>query len=190
MLKIASKMTLMGVVLLLTNGCERKTPANETKDSPRPTVAVAEHGPDDGHDHSADIKVDDRADDHVGCDHGEAETDEHAGHSHGGEKHKLGSREIEGFSVTAAQFGVATDNLAELVFEIEVKGESAPNAVRLLVRAADGAESLKVRADKVGDHGYDAHVGELPDQLGEGGVLVVEVETPTGIEELTFPFKT
>ena len=195
MLRIASMTTLIGVVLLLSNGCERKSPTNETKDATPQAVAAPEHSPDDGHDHAGDMKGNDHAGDDA-RDHGEAGHDDHAGHEHGnghghsGQRHELGSRKIAGFTVEVVQFGAPTDNVAELVFELDVQGEPAPTAIRLLVRAPDGAESLKVKANKVGDHEYDSHVGELPDQLGEGSVLVVEVETPSGTEELTFPLKT
>jgi len=217
MLRIASTTALVGIVLLLSGGCEPDSPPNETKDATPQATAAPKHSPDDGHDHAGDVKADDQADDHgeaghddhashdhgeasdddhAGHDHGEAGHDDHAGHdhgdghAHGGEPHKLGSRQVTGLTVEVVQFGPATSGLAELVFKIEVKGATTPTAIRLLVRAPDGAESLKVKADKGGDHKYHAHVGELPDQLGEGSVLVVEVETPSGTEKLTFKLKT
>lgn len=170
MLRIASMTALISIVLLLPSGCERKSPTNETKDATAQAVAAAEHDPHDGHDH--------------------ADHEQGNGHGHSGQRHELGSREIPGCTVVVVQLGAATDNRADLVFEIDVQGAPAPTAIRLLVRAADGAESLKVKANKVGDHEYDAHVGELPDRLGEGSVLVIEVETPSGTEELMFPLKT
>ena len=170
MLRIASTTALIGIVLLLSSGCERKSPTGETKDVKPQATAAPKHSPDDGHNHAGDMKADDHAghdhgeadhddhaghdhgeaghDDHAGHDHGEADHDEHAdhdhgsGHGHSGQRHELGSREIAGFTVEVAQFGEATDNVAELVFELEVRGKPAPTAVRLLVRAPDGAESL------------------------------------------------
>ena len=217
MFRIASTTALIGIVLLLSSGCERKSPTGETKDA-TPQAAAAKHSPDDGHNHAGGMKSDEHAghdhgeadhddhaghdhgeaghDDHAGHDHGEADHDDHAGHDHGsghghgGQRHELGSRETAGITVEVVQFGAATGNVAELVFELEVRGEPMPTAVRLLVRAPDGAESLKVKANKTGDHEYDAHVGELPKQLGEGSVLVVEVETPSGTEKLMFTLKT
>ncbi len=192
MLRTASIATLVGIAILLSGGCERKAPANKTKDATPPAAATPEHSPDDGHKHAGDIK----ADDHAGHDHGEADHEDDAGddddkgHGHGGERHVLGSREVAGLTVEVVQFGAATGNIAQLIFELDVQGEPAPTAVRLLVRASDGAESLKVKASKIGDHGYDAHVGELPKQLGEGSVLVVELEMPSGTETLTFTLKT
>ena len=183
MLRIASIATLIGIAILLSNGCDRKSPPNETEDATPQTTAAPKHSPDDGHDHAGERKSDDHADDHADQEGGN-------GHGHGGQRHELGSREIAGLTVEVVQFGTATNNVAELVFEIDVLGEPAPTAVRLLVRTPDGAESLKVKANKVGDHEYDAHVGELPDQLGEGSVLVVEVETPSGTEELMLRLKT
>ena len=186
---------LIGVVLLLSNGCKRESPTNNNKDVTAQAAATPEHSPDHDHDHAGDLTADDDADDHAGHDHGEVDLDDQAsgghgnGQGHGGQRHELGSREIAGLTVEIAQFGAATGNVEELVFEIEVLGEPAPTAVRLLVRTPDGAESLKVKAIKVGDHEYDAHVGELPDQLGEGSVVVVEVETPSGTEELVFPLE-
>ena len=207
MLRIASTAVLISIVFLLSGGCERKSPTNETNNATA-QAATAKHSPDDGHDHTGDVKGDGHADDHDGHDHGEADRDDHAGHDHGeadyddhdgqengdghghsGQPLELGSREIAGTTVEVIQFGAATGNLAELVFKIDARGESSPTAIRVLVRAADGAESLKVKANKLGDHEYDAHVGELPDQLGEGSVIVVEVETPSSTEELTFPLK-
>lgn len=125
-------------------------------------------------------------DDHKGHDHGEASH----GHGHSGQRHAVGNREIAGFTVKVAQFGTATDNAAELVFEVNIQGKSTPTAVRLLVRTPDGTELLKVKTNKVGDHDYDTHVGELPNKLAEGSVLVVEMETHSGTEGLTFPLKT
>jgi len=101
----------------------------------------------------------------------------------------LGSQEVSGMTVEVVQFGTATSGSAELVFELDVESKLAPTAVRLRVRGPDGTESLKVKADKAGDHEYHAHVGELPKQLGAGSVLVVELETPSGTEELLFPLK-
>ncbi|MCK4657902.1 MAG: hypothetical protein KAV82_00125 [Phycisphaerae bacterium] len=170
MLRIALMTALIGIVLLLPSGCERKSPTNETKDATPQAAAAPKHSLDAGNDHA-------------GHEHGN-------GPGHSGQRHELGSRKIAGFTVEVVQFGAATDNVAELVFEIDVQGEPAPTAVRLLVRAPGGAESLKVKANKIGDHEYDAHVGELPNQLGEGSVLVVEVETPSGTKELMFPLKT
>jgi hypothetical protein len=73
------------------------------------------------------------------------------------------------------------------VFEIAVTGPEAPVAVRLLVRNADGDESLKVRAHKTGDASYDGHVSELPGGLGGDSVVVVEVETSAGKQSVSFP---
>ncbi len=202
MLRIASITTLIGIAILLSSGCESKAPPDDTKDATA-KAAAPKHSPDDGHDHGEAGHDDDDGHDHGeaghddddGHDHGEAGHDDDgpgqdSGHGHGGQRYELGSREIAGLTVKIVQFGAAADNVAELVFEIDVQGKTAPTAVRLLVRAADGAESLKTKANKVGDHEYDAHVGELPDKLGEGSVLVVEVETPSGTEKLTFPLKT
>jgi len=195
MLRIASTTALIGIVLLLSSGCERKPATSETKDATPQAAAVPKHSPDDGHNHSGDMKGDEHA-----HDHGKADHDDHAGHDHGngngnghghsGQRYELGSREIAGIMVEVVQFGAATGNVVELVFELEVRGEPAPTAVRLLVRAPDGAESLKIKANKTGDHEYDAHVGELPNQLGEGSVLVVELQTSSGTEKLMFTLKT
>ncbi len=186
MFRIATA-ALMGMVFLLASGCEPKSPPDGTSEATSPAAAPKDH-PDDGHDHAEGIKGDDHADDH-GHDHGPADHDDDDGHKHGhgGQRHVLGSREVAGLTVEVAQFGAASDNAADLVFEIDAPGEPAPTAIRLFVRAADGAESLKVKADKSGDHDYHAHVGELPGQLGEGSVLVVELETASGAEELIFP---
>lgn len=179
MLRIASFTAIFGIALLLANGCERKSPTNEKNDATPQAAAAPKHSPDDGHDHDGNMKSEDHAAD-----------DDGNGHGHGGKRHELGSREIAGITVEIVQFGTATSSSAELVFEIEVEGEPPPTAVRLLVRAPDGAESLKVKANKIGDHEYDAHVGELPNHLGKGSVLVVELETPSGTEKLMFPLKT
>jgi hypothetical protein len=184
MLRIASIITLVGFAILLSNGCDRKSPTKKSNDTAPQADAASKHSPDDGHDHA---KAD--PDDHAGHDHGEADPGNGHGHGHGGKRHELGRREIAGFTVEVVQFGAATDNAAELVFQIDVQGEPAPTAVRLLVRAPDGAESLKVKADKGDDHAYHAHMGELPNKLGEGSVLVVELETPSGTKELMFPLK-
>jgi len=184
-------MAIFGIALLLANGCERKSPTNETNDATPQAAAAPKHSPDDGHDHDGNMKGEDHADDPGEVDHDDhAADDDGNGHGHGGKPHALGSREIAGITVEVVQFGTATSDSAELVFEIEVEGEPAPTAVRLLIRAPDGAESLKVKANKIGDHEYDAHVGELPNHLGKGSVLVVELETPSGTEKLMFPLKT
>ncbi|MFH1419961.1 MAG: hypothetical protein ABII12_16935 [Planctomycetota bacterium] len=183
MLRIASITTLIGIAILLSNGCDRKPPPNETEEATPQTTAAPKHSPDDGHDHAGEMKSDDHADDH-------ADQEDGNGHGHDGQRHELGSRGIAGLTVEVVQFGAATGNVAELVFEIDVRGEPTPTAIRLLVRAPDGAESLKVKANKVGDHEYDAHVDELPGHLGEGSVLVVEVETPSGTEALVLPLVT
>ena len=208
MLRIASITTLIGIAVLLSGGCDRKSPPTEKQDATPQTAAEPKHSSNGGHNHAAGKKCNDHADhdhdeashdEHEGHDHGEAGHDDHEGHNHGeaahghghsGERHELGNREIAGITVNVAQFGAATDNAVELVFEINIQGESSPTAVRLLVRTPDGAESLKVKANKVGDHKYDAHVGELPTKLGKDSVLVVEVETQSGTEELTFLLKT
>jgi len=152
-----------------------------------------DHGKADHDDHGEHDHGEAGHDDHDGHDHGEAGDDDHDdhdnGHGHSSQGHELGSHEIAGFTFEVVQFGAATDNVAEFAFEIDVQGKSEPTAIRLLVRAPDGAESLKVKADRVGDHEYHAHVGELPTELGEGSVLVVEVETPSGTEELMLPLK-
>jgi len=203
MLRIALITTLIGIAILLANGCDRKEPTKKPNDTAAQADVAHKNGPDDGHDdHAGHDHGEADPDAHAGHDHGEADHDDHAGHDHGeadsgsghghgGQRHDLGgSRKIAGLTVEVAQFGAATDNIAELVFEINVQGEPAPTAIRLLVRAADGAESLKVKANRVGDHSYDAHVGELPNKLGDGSVLVIEVETPSGTKELLFPLKT
>lgn len=184
MLRIVSMAVFVGVVFLLSSGCDCKAPTGQSKDGGKQAAAAPKHSPDDGHDHAAEMKGDDHAvagnDDH-------ADGDDGSGHGHGGERHELGSREVAGFTVEVTQYGAAVDIVAELVFEIEVRGEDAPTAVRLLVRAADNDESLKIKANKVGDHKYDAHVGELPSHLGAGSVLVIELETPSGTKKLEFP---
>jgi len=198
MLRTASIAILITIAILLSGGCERKAPTDKAKDATPQAATEQKHGPDDGH---ADHDHGEAGhDDHAGHDHGEANHDDHAdhdhgeadhdGHGHGGPRHELGSNEIAGLTVKVVQFGTATSNIAELIFELDIRGEPAPTAVRLLVRAADGSESLKIKAGKGGNSKYDAHVGELPNKLGESSVLVVELETPSGTKELTFPLKT
>lgn len=174
---------------LLSAGCERKPDSTSTG---KPQAAAPtdnhdehDHAADESHDHAEDDAHDDEhdPDDHTGHDHGDD------GHAHGGEALKLGTREIGEYTVAVVQFGPATDDAAELVFEIDVEGAPSADAVRVLVRNSDGAESLKVKADKVGNHAYDVHVGELPRDLGQGGMLIVEVESASGTTSAEFEIK-
>ena len=162
---------------LVLAGCEQKpgsTSADQSKAAaPRENREEHDHTADDGHDH-----------------------DQHAGHQHGdegehdhGDALKLGSREAGEYRVTVAQFGPASHDAAELVFEIELDGAQPPEAVRVLVRNSEGAESLKVKANKVGDSTYDVHVGELPEDLGAGGTVVVELESASATEPVEFAIK-
>jgi hypothetical protein len=170
----------------MSSGCERKPEASSSEN--RPVLAAEdEHESHEGHDHSADD----------GHDHGEESPDENAGHAHGdehghahgGEPLDLGSRKVEDFAVNVVQFGPATSDASELVFKIDVEGPTTPTAVRVVARNAKGDESLKVKANKVGEHSYDVHVGELPASLDSGGVLVVEIESVSGTESVGFEIK-
>jgi hypothetical protein len=168
---------------LLSAGCERKPDSTSTgkPQAAAPTDNRDKHDHAAGDDHAAEDGHAD--DDHAGHDHGDD------GHAHGGEALKLGTREIGEYTVAVVQFGPATDDAAELVFEIDVEGAPSADAVRVLVRNSDGAESLKVKADKVGNHAYDVHVGELPRDLGQGGMLIVEVESASGTTSAEFEIK-
>ncbi len=186
MIRMMSVTVLAMTLLWLLGGCERNANTSEKDGSAAQAVAESGHDPHEGHAHATDDghnHAEDEQDAHAGHDHG----DEHA---HGGERHDLGSHEAGGLTVKVVQFGAVRADATELVFEIEVDGPAQPSAVRLLVRNADGAESLKVKANKVGDHTYDAHVGELPGVLGDDSVLVIEIETSTGKESVIFPLKT
>lgn len=170
-------MMLMSVFVVFTGclaGCEQKSATSE-----KPSAAASESGH-EGHDHAA-----------MDADDADEEHDEHAGHDHGDDVHagealELGAQTAGAFKVRVEQFGKATDDAAELVFEIDVEGEAVPDAVRVLVRNADGDESLKVKANKVGEDAYDVHVGELPSQLGQGGTLVVELEAASSTVSAEF----
>lgn len=182
--------SLTGILALTLPGCERRPAA----DAPAGANTAAEHDhvAAGTHDHEGD------AGEHAHEQEGAAEPANgehaHAGHDHGpedhghhnGEAHELGTREAAGLTVRAVQFGPATSDAAELAFELEVEGAEAPTAVRMLIRNAEGAESLKVRANKIGDHLYDAHVSELPPNLTAGGVVIIEIETSAGVEIIEF----
>lgn len=139
--------------------------------------ADAKVGKADGHDHDHDhdkakAKGHDADHDHKG----DAPCDHDSGHSHGGEKLVLGSKPISKLAVEVAQFGKIGPDTKELVFEISVKGDEKPFAVRAVVRTPDGKESMKVKADTDSPGKYDAHVGELPKPLPAASQVVIEVE--------------
>lgn len=173
-------MCLMSTVValgLLSAGCERKAgPTSSEK-----TQAAATEDNHDNHDHAVGDGHD--HEDHAGHDHGED------GHAHGGEALELGTRELGAYAVSVVQFGPAADGATELVFEIDVDGTPPPDAVRALVRNREGADSLKIRASKAGERSYDAHVGELPGHLDEGGTLLVEIEAASVVDSAEFEIK-
>ncbi len=160
----------MVTLTLILGGCERKKESTTTNTSSN-TKSTDQH---EGHDHGPN-------DGHVDEDgkvekHGDHSHDDH-GHGHGKEELVVGTREIGEYTVKVMQFGYATNEAPELAFEINVDGARSPNAVRVLVRNTAGEESLRVKANKVGEHAYDAHVTELPPGLKNGGVVVVEIES-------------
>lgn len=182
-------MSTFVALCLLSAGCERKPDSTSTG---KPQAAASadnhdehDHAADESHDHAVDDAHDDEHhdDDHAGHDHGDD------GHAHGGEALKLGTREIGEYTVAVMQFGPATDDAAEIIFEIDVDGAPSPDAVRVLARNSEGAESLKVKANKIGEHTYDVHVGELPAHLSRGGMLVVEIENASGTNSGDFEIK-
>lgn len=170
-------MSTFAALNLVLIGCEQK-PGSTSADQSKAAAPQENH---EGHDHSADDGHD--QDEHAGHQHGDE-----GGHDHG-EALKLGTREAGAYKVTVMQFGPASDDVVELAFEIKIDGDEPPGAVRLLVRNTEGAESLKVRANKVGDHTYDVHIAELPANLGSGGTLVVELEAASATEPMEFAIK-
>lgn len=178
--------TLVAALLLLSGGCERNTATNSKEGGSAQVAAQEKHDSLASRDHAAGEGHDDadtRRDEPDGHDHGDDD-------AHRGERYELGAGEIAGLTVQVVQCGRVVSGAAELVFEIEVEGSGTPAAVRLLVRSAEGSESLKVKANKVGDHTYDAHVLELPDSLGDGSVVVVEIETTAVTEGAVFALRT
>jgi hypothetical protein len=167
MFRMMSLMPTLVALGLMSTGCEQQSDSS-SPEKPQAAQSTDNH---DEHDHASG---DAHEDEHAGHDHGDND------HAHGGEPLELGTRQIGDFTVEVVQFGAATDDAAELIFEIEVHGTEPPDAVRGLVRNSAGAESLKVRANNVGQHTYDVHVGELPSNLSDGGTLSVEVESKSG----------
>jgi hypothetical protein len=166
--------------LFVLVACEKQGTAPSPVDKDSDHV----HQDDEAHDHAATS-----ADPHEGHDHAEDSDDDgtvaHAdgeavGHDHGGEAHPLGTAAAGPYSVGVTQIGGVSPGADELVFEIVVSGAVTPAVVRAVVRSPDGAESLKVKADKTGDGSYDAHVGELPETLPAGSQIVVEIAGPDG----------
>jgi hypothetical protein len=167
MFRMMSLMSTLVALGLVSAGCEQQSDSS-SPEKPQAAQSTDNH---DEHDHASG---DAHEDEHAGHDHGDDD------HAHGGEPLELGTRDIGDFTVEVVQFGAATDDAAELIFEIEIDGTASPDAVRVLVRSSDGTESLKVKANSVGKHAYDVHVGELPSSLGAGGTVIVEIESASG----------
>ena len=201
MFRIATIATLVGAALLVVSGCERK-PATDETTAPAEHTARTTHAPNHAAaltDTAADEDVLDESVDRndplnedaaTANDHAMPEPTDDAEEDHlRGAAHELGSTTVGDLTLTVTQIGVASADTIELVFEIGVEGEPVPDAIRLLVRNADGDESLKVKAHDVGNGKYDAHVGDLPAFRGEGAVVVVETETADGTQSAEFPLK-
>lgn len=180
--RISLTVAAIVALILALGACDRKKEtADPNKSSTlEPTDTHEDH---EHHNHSADKRP-------KGS---EPHRDEHAGHDHHGndESHEgkaigLGVRDLDGYTVKVKQFGYPTDEITELVFEIEVEGAPPPGAIRVSVRNTAGDESLRVKASKVGDHSYDAHVTELPTGLKNGGVVVFEIERGSGSATVEF----
>lgn len=128
---------------------------------PTPPAAANDHG----HDHASGTA------DH---DHDHEHGDEHAGEPV--VLHDAAAGVYEKVHVT--WYRPATTPVVELVFEIELAGPSgAGSTVRGHIRSASGATSLTTRAEAEGEPGaFHLHCGELPADLGQADVLVLEFE--------------
>ncbi len=160
-------LTLAIVSALTIWGCK-------PEDKPKPvTKENATHQcTDPSHNHAHDNKT---ADEH---NHDQQAGQPHA-HDGDGEKYDLGKKQAGDFTVAVIQIGTFTPSSTELAFEITVTGPNDPEAVRALIKAGDGSESLKSKADKTGATTYHLHVSELPKKV-EGSNLLVEVATSEG----------
>ncbi len=145
----------------------------------------------DGPGHKADTDAAEHADHAAGeADHDDAnhahEREEPAGHGHAGEEHALGTRKIGDYTVVVARLGDLRPKMTEIVLEISVQGSGTPTAIRVQIKTPAGEESLKVKANRVGEGQYDAHVGELPPNLPPGSQVWVEVAEETGTAAAAF----
>ena len=142
-------------------------------------VAGCDKGEDHDHDH----------------DHGEHGHDEGSkggdhGHEHTGERHELGTKEVDGHKVTAVQI----NKIEKGEGTIEVKlGDSKKGTivVRTWIGVEDGSGSVKAKAEYNADPAhddYDAHA-EAPAKLPEGAAWWVELEGGDKKSRLSFPIK-
>jgi len=121
--------------------------------------------------------------DHGGNDHAKGGHGSAMGHDHG-EPHPLGERTAGAMTVEAILEGDLVAG-AEASFVINVSG-GTPKAVRFWIGRPDERGALKVKAElEAGEPGYHAH-SEVPSPLAADAQLVVELETDSGRETVTF----
>lgn len=134
-----------------------------------------EHGHDHDHDH--------------GHTHADGTTHHHDDDgAHAGEPTLLHEGTDGGFESLTVTW-LRTEELGdEVVVIVDIDGGSA--TIRGRVRAADGAESIVVRADAEGGGEYHLHMGELPSDLDLATATAVLDFEPEGGEafQLALPF--
>jgi hypothetical protein len=82
--------------------------------------------------------------------------------------------------VKATQVGELKANQEEAIFGVEVTGDGTVIAVRMMVTSAEGQTSLKGKSFNDDGGKFHCHVSELPEKLGHGSKLTVELELEGG----------
>lgn len=113
----------------------------------------------------------------------------HGGHSHEGQPIFLGKKTINDLTVKAIQTGYIKPKQEAGIFSVKVSSKGkAVIAVRMIVTSPEGETSLKAKSSNDGNGIFHCHIDELPEKLGAGSKLRVELELGDG-EIISYDFE-
>ncbi len=116
-----------------------------------------------------------------------ADDHKHDDHDHDhGPRSSIGTVKIGAYEIEVLQAGKVEAG-KEATFELRVKGEPEPVAVRTWIGIESGRGSAKSKAHKH-DKTLEAH-SDVPKPIPEGAKLWIEIETPSGKEKASIDYK-